>query len=57
MTLSVQETISGAGSIADPFIFQDINIDSVRVNGVEAKLTYQHENGFRVPLCCRLCRW
>ena len=43
-----QETISGTGSIADPFIFQNINIDSVKVNGVEAKLTYQHENGFRV---------
>jgi hemoglobin/transferrin/lactoferrin receptor protein len=43
-----QETVAGSGSIADPFIFQNINIDSVDVHGVEAKLSYQHENGLRI---------
>lgn len=43
-----QETVAGSGSIADPFIFQNINIDSVDVHGVEAKLSYQHEDGLHI---------
>ncbi len=43
-----QEVVGGSFRPKDPAIFQFINIDEVDVHGVEAKLNYTHENGFRV---------
>jgi len=42
-----QEVVSGTFTPFDPAVFQFINLDSVDVNGVEAKAQYQADNGFR----------
>lgn len=42
-----QEQVSGSFTPADPAVFQFVNLDSVNVKGVEAKASYEAENGFR----------
>ncbi len=42
-----QEQVSGTFTPFDPAVFQFVNLDSVKVNGVEARASYQAENGFR----------
>ncbi|WP_343042402.1 TonB-dependent hemoglobin/transferrin/lactoferrin family receptor [Pontixanthobacter rizhaonensis] len=49
-----QEVISGTGTPADPSVFQFINLDSVTVNGIEAKASYQADNGFRARFAMAL---
>ncbi len=43
-----QEVVGGSFTPMDPAVFQFVNLDEVDVHGVEAKVTYLHENGFRV---------
>lgn len=38
---------SGTGTAADPSVFQFVNFDSVTVQGIEAKASYEADNGFR----------
>lgn len=42
-----QELVSGSFTPGDPAVFQFINLDSIKVKGVEAKASYEAENGFR----------
>lgn len=42
-----QEAISGTGTPFDPFVFQFINLDSVEVEGIEAKAAYRADSGFQ----------
>lgn len=42
-----QEQVSGSFTPTDPAVFQFINLDSVNVKGVEAKASYEAENGIR----------
>ncbi len=42
-----QEQVGGSFTPFDPAVFQFVNLDSVKVNGVEARASYQAENGFR----------
>ena len=42
-----QISSSGAGTPNDPMVFQFVNFDSVKVQGVEAKASYEADNGFR----------
>jgi hemoglobin/transferrin/lactoferrin receptor protein len=45
-----QEQVSGSFRPGDPAVFQFVNLDSVRVKGVEAKARYQAESGFRARI-------
>ncbi len=45
-----QETISGTGTIADPLIFQYINLARVKIKGVEGKVEVSAGNGLAVQL-------
>jgi len=38
---------SGTGTAADPSVFQFVNFDSVKAQGIEAKASYEADNGFR----------
>ncbi len=49
-----QEAVSGTGTPFDPTVFQFINLDSVKVEGVEAKASYQADNGFRARFALAL---
>ncbi|MEW4468228.1 TonB-dependent hemoglobin/transferrin/lactoferrin family receptor [Parasphingorhabdus sp. JC815] len=42
-----QISTSGTGTPADPLVFQFVNFDSVNVQGIEAKASYEADNGFR----------
>jgi hemoglobin/transferrin/lactoferrin receptor protein len=42
-----QEVIGGSFTPADPAVFQFINLNSVDVYGIEARASYEAENGFR----------
>lgn len=42
-----QISTSGTGTPTDPSVFQFVNFDSVKVQGLEAKASYGAENGFR----------
>lgn len=42
-----QEQVSGSFTPSDPAIYQFINFDNVTVKGVEAKASYEADNGFR----------
>lgn len=42
-----QEVVSGSFSPGDPAVFQFVNLNSVDVYGVEARASYQADNGFR----------
>lgn len=41
-----QEQIGGAGTIADPILFQFVNLDRVEIEGVEARGALNFPNGF-----------
>lgn len=43
-----QEVVGGSFTPADPAVYQFVNLDEVDVHGVEAKISYAHDNGFRV---------
>lgn len=38
---------SGTGTATDPSVFQFVNFDSVKVQGIESKASYEADNGFR----------
>ena len=42
-----QEQVSGSFTPSDPALYQFVNLDSVTVKGVEAKASYEADNGFR----------
>ncbi len=42
-----QEQVSGSFTPSDPAIYQFVNLDDVTVKGIEAKASYEAENGFR----------
>lgn len=42
-----QEVVGGSFTPTDPAIYQFINLDDVTVKGVEAKASYEADNGFR----------
>jgi hemoglobin/transferrin/lactoferrin receptor protein len=42
-----QEQVSGNFRPGDPAVFQFVNLDKVNVKGVEAKASYEADNGFR----------
>lgn len=42
-----QEVISGSFTPGDPAVFQFVNLNSVDVRGVEARASYEADNGFR----------
>lgn len=45
-----QISTSGTGTPADPSVFQFVNFDNVKVQGIEAKASYEADNGFRTRL-------
>lgn len=45
-----QEVVSGAGTVADPIIYQYININSAKVKGLEGKLDLTLPSGFNARL-------
>ncbi|MXO90803.1 TonB-dependent hemoglobin/transferrin/lactoferrin family receptor [Altererythrobacter aquaemixtae] len=49
-----QEAVSGSGTPFDPTVFQFVNLDSVKVEGVEAKASYQADSGFRARFALAL---
>jgi hemoglobin/transferrin/lactoferrin receptor protein len=49
-----QENVGGSGTPADPTIFQFVNLDSVRVKGIEAKASYEADSGFRARFAIAL---
>ncbi len=49
-----QEAVSGTGTPFDPTVFQFVNLDSVKVEGVEAKASYQSASGFRARFALAL---
>lgn len=49
-----QITVSGSFTSADPAVFQFVNVRSAKVRGVEAKASYEADNGFRARFALAL---
>lgn len=45
-----QETVAGSGTIADPIIFQFVNLDRVKVHGIEGRASLDLPAGFNADL-------
>lgn len=45
-----QETVGGTGTVADPQIFQYVNLARVRIDGVEGKIEWNAGSGFNAQL-------
>lgn len=51
-----QEQVSGTGTVADPLIFQFINLNRVRISGVEGRMDLRLKSGFSGRLAVSYAR-